>query len=340
MFLPLNAVWSIDNPSSANKKQSNNNKSILTPATIIFKLLIVWLYWDAGYGKYSDPLKGWTISPLYNALPALDTYVRHTTIARYMYALLGPVGLRYMTPTVPYVEMFGTPLCLLGSYCGGKKLVYCAIGLMCSMHFGIAATMNNTVELSLVACVAWCLFLPESVGEDLGLVSEASSSSKEEATETTKIDKHTNLNVNKTIEVMAKINQQQQDFSLLTVVQLKDKLRELNLKVGGRKQELIDRLDNHLYPDTVDGDEGDGDDDDSPTSPSDTTADTKSSSNAQPPKSSSWIQTHYKSAVLIGTFVCGSIWLEVFSDQCSQSMKHIWSTLLHNRWNVFVGAEE
>ena len=331
MFLPLDAVWSIENPSSA-KKQSDTNKSILTPATIVFKLLIVWLYWDAGYGKYSDPLKGWTTSPLYDALPALDTYVRHTTIARYMYAILGPSGLRYMTPTVPYVEMFGTPLCLLGSYLGSKKVMYGSIGLMCGMHIGIAATMNNTVELSLVACVAWCLFLPESVGEDLGLISEATISGGE-ATETTKIDKHTNMNVNKTIEVMARINQEQQDFSLLTVVQLKDKLRELNLKVGGRKQELIDRLDNHLYPNTVV--ELNGDDDPAAASSSGTV------NNEQPlESSSSWLQTHYKSAVLIGMFVCGSIWLEVFSDQCSQSMKHIWSTLLHNRWNVFVGAEE
>ncbi len=26
------------------------------------------------------------------------------------------------------------------------------------------------------------------------------------------------------------------------------------------------------------------------------------------------------------------------STQCNQSMEHIWSTLLHNRWNVFVGC--
>ena len=79
--------------------------------------------------------------------------------------------------------MFGTPLCLLGSYLCSKKLVYYgAIGLMCSMHIGIALTMNNTAELSLVACVVWCLFLPESVGEDLGLVSGDSSSGDEPTT--------------------------------------------------------------------------------------------------------------------------------------------------------------
>ena len=43
-------------------------------------------------------------------------------------------------------------------------------------------------------------------------------------------------------------SQQREDLSILTVVQLKDRLRGLNLAVGGRKQELVDRLNNHLYP--------------------------------------------------------------------------------------------
>lgn len=38
--------------------------------------------------------------------------------------------------------------------------------------------------------------------------------------------------------------------------------------------------------------------------------------------------------------ILGSIWFETMSGECNQSMKHIWSVLLHNRWNVFVGAEE
>ena len=38
--------------------------------------------------------------------------------------------------------------------------------------------------------------------------------------------------------------------------------------------------------------------------------------------------------------VAGNLWLETISRACDQSVKHIWSTLLHNRWNVFVGAEE
>ena len=48
--------------------------------------------------------------------------------------------------------------------------------------------------------------------------------------------------------------EQPQEFSHLTVVQLKEKLRELNLHVSGRKQELIDRLMNHFYPNLNDND--------------------------------------------------------------------------------------
>jgi hypothetical protein len=46
------------------------------------------------------------------------------------------------------------------------------------------------------------------------------------------------------------------------------------------------------------------------------------------------------STLAIFSFISGSVWFETMSAQCNQSMEHIWSTLLHNRWNVFVGAEE
>jgi len=78
----------------------------------VLKLLVTWIYWDAGHGKYSDPLQGWTLNA--HPLPALDTYVRHTVSARYLYGLLGPTGLRYMTPTVVYAEMFSTPIARKG----------------------------------------------------------------------------------------------------------------------------------------------------------------------------------------------------------------------------------
>jgi hypothetical protein len=45
-------------------------------------------------------------------------------------------------------------------------------------------------------------------------------------------------------------------------------------------------------------------------------------------------------SMLIISMIMGSVWFETMSGECNQSMKHIWSTLLHNRWNVFIGAEE
>jgi len=49
---------------------------------------------------------------------------------------------------------------------------------------------------------------------------------------------------------------------------------------------------------------------------------------------------HVVSTACILSIVVGNFWLETISRACDQSVKHIWSTLLHNRWNVFVGAEE
>ena len=46
------------------------------------------------------------------------------------------------------------------------------------------------------------------------------------------------------------------------------------------------------------------------------------------------------SALILIPMIAGCIWFETLSAECNQSMKHIWSTLLHNRWNVFIGAEE
>jgi len=49
---------------------------------------------------------------------------------------------------------------------------------------------------------------------------------------------------------------------------------------------------------------------------------------------------HIFSTACILSMISGSLWLETISQACDQSVKHIWSTLLHNRWNVFIGAEE
>ncbi|KAL7538891.1 hypothetical protein ACHAXR_008869 [Thalassiosira sp. AJA248-18] len=240
MFLPLDGAWAID--AKRKKKDDKSSKTFVTPATIALKILITWLYWDAGYGKYTDPLQGWS----FNAQPlsALDTYVRHTAVARYVYGLLGPEGLRYMTPTVVYAEMFCAPVALIGSFWGSKAVVYGVVMMMCSIHIGIAFTMRNTVLLSSVACAAWCIFLPESVGADLGLSSSRGS----------------------------------------------DHVAAENGKTNKRDKSFFKR--------------------------------------------------HGVSALVIGLFISGSVWFETMSAHCNQSMEHIWSTLLHNRWNVFVGAED
>jgi hypothetical protein len=136
------------------------NVHYITPATFAIKLLVIWIYLDAGLGKYNDPLGGWSYGA--QPLPALDTYARHTVPAQYLYALLQPRGLRILTPTVVYVELLSAPLALLGSYVGSARLVYTAIRLIVSLHVGIAITLRNAALLSFVACVAWCPFLPAS----------------------------------------------------------------------------------------------------------------------------------------------------------------------------------
>jgi hypothetical protein len=222
MFLPLDECFSV----TRSKKKTND--MVLSLATIALKLQITWIYLDAGSGKYMDPLGGWT----YNAdpLPALDTYARHTVAARYLYALLQPEGLRIMTPTVVYVELFSAPLALVGLFCGWTNFVYIVAGAICSLHLGIALTLNNTILLSLIACAPWAAFLPLKA---------------EEVPQTTTNKKASTAPFKKLIS--------------------------------------------HL---------------------------------------------------LILSIVAGSLWFETLSEECNQSMKHIWSTLLHNRWNVFVGAEE
>ncbi len=35
--------------------------TFVTPTTVAFKLFIARPYFDAGYGKYTDPLRGWTL---------------------------------------------------------------------------------------------------------------------------------------------------------------------------------------------------------------------------------------------------------------------------------------
>jgi len=235
MLLPLGDVWSVDSWLSSKEKKGSSSEQpsmIVSVATVALKLQIFWIYLDAGYGKFTDPLKGWTYGA--DPLPALDTYARHTIAARYLYAALGPFGLRLLTPTVVWVELGVVPMAFLGTWLGNSTLVWTAIGIIWSLHLGIAATIRNTVLLGLVANCAWCIFLPP--------IGAGSIENRNQATNT------------------------------------------------------------------------------------------RSACTA--------IRCQLPILVLVASFVAGSVWFETASNECNQSMKHIWSTLLHNRWNVFVGAEE
>jgi hypothetical protein len=50
--------------------------------------------------------------------------------------------------------------------------------------------------------------------------------------------------------------------------------------------------------------------------------------------------TSFVRNISILAIIAGSFWFEVISEECNQSMKHIWSVLMHNRWNVFISSEE
>lgn len=242
MFLPLDGAWSIDkNKRNQKKNDSNASSTIVNLATFALKVQVLWIYLDAGSGKYMDPLGGWTLNA--DPLPALDTYARHTIVARYMYSLLGPAGLRLLTPTVVYVEMFCVPIALIGSFIGNQTVVLAMIGTICSLHIGISMTVRNTVLLSSVACCAWCPFLPPL----------------------TKIPKD----------------------QIVEPKTHSDDSGETSIQYTGRTKKKT-----------------------------------------------------FLSLIIIPILVSGSIWFETMSEECNQSMKHIWSVLLHNRWNVFVGAEE
>ena len=223
------------------------------------KLLVFWIYLDAGKflkkrvgyknvilmnlvclrncaiglggGKYLDPKKGWSYSA--DPLPALDTYTRHTVGARYLYALLGPRGLRILTPTVVWVELLAAPVAFMASYFGSSGTTKFAIAMICQLHIGIALSIRNAVLLSFVACVAWFIFLP--IGWEL--------------------EHH-----------------------------------ELTRRSPSGWKGRIGR---------------------------------------------------FISIVLVGGMVGGNIWYETIGTGCSSgNLRQIWSTLLQNRWNVFIGAEE
>jgi hypothetical protein len=186
IFLPLNECYSVQSlyyrqrqnhhhhkssqPSPVPKQEksqiattttsNNNSKSdwYVSPATIAVKVLVAWIYFDAGYGKYQNT--GWSYFHT-TPLPALDTYARHTIAAQYMTTLIGgTVGWRLLTPLVVYIELLVVPLTLFGLLVDQSYIVYIAITLIVCLHLGIAAMIRNATLLSLIAITPWTLFLP------------------------------------------------------------------------------------------------------------------------------------------------------------------------------------
>ena len=227
---------------------------------------MLWIYLDAGVGKYLDPKHGWTYAA--DPLPALDTYCRHTLVAQYVYTVFGPTGLRCLTPLVVYTEILCVPLAALGTYSNRHTLVYGVIYTMCGMHFGIALTIRNSYLLSSVAACVWLLFLPPSSENN-----------------------NNNNNNNRYFQHQKKI------------------LTTNNTSNDGSGS--------------------------SSSSSATTTATTSSSMYDKVGASITFI-------LVIG-MVGGNIWFETIGAGCgsvTESSRLIWSTLLQNRWNVFIGAEE
>ena len=262
IFLPLDEKWSLD-ALTANRTASERRRPLrktavfVNPATVALKLLVFWIYLDAGSGKFLDPKKGWTYHA--DPLPALDTYARHTVFAQHLYGLLGPGGLRLMTPVVVYVELLCVPVALIGSYLGNPAVVNSAIGTICQMHLGISLSIRNSNLLSYVACCSWLVFLPMG---------------------------------------------------------WKDPDEGDHEEGGGGNRNSTNGID------AIDASK-----DGTTTSPS--------------PRSFVSRLGSLVTLLMVSAMVGGNVWFETMATGCStESLRLIWSTLLQNRWNVFIGAEE
>ena len=158
-YIHLLLLYSVFFPTSAERKpaQASSRPSSATPiasaASCVLALQLLAIYADAGYAKWSDPAKAWSI---YAPVAALDTYMRHTPIARFARALLGGSGLRLGGSAAVAVEMFAPPVAFIApSQALRRVCIFAVVGL----HAGIAMSMRNTELLSFAAIVAWVPFL-------------------------------------------------------------------------------------------------------------------------------------------------------------------------------------
>ncbi len=133
----------------------------LSPAVLPARMQILWIYLDASIGKLSDPDGGWTMSPSNGILPALDTYCRHTPVARLMYTALGPGGLGVLTPLVAYAELLAAPISVISGILNLPTLQYVSAIFLQLLHIGIGLTVVNSIELSLAACTLLFYLYPQ-----------------------------------------------------------------------------------------------------------------------------------------------------------------------------------
>ena len=108
---------------------------------------------DAGFGKLTSPDAAWSIGA---EVGALDTYLRHTPIARLARWLLGPRVLRYAGAATAWLELTIAPLAFLMPSQAARRT---CIGAAVALHLGIALTMRNTVALSAAGVTAWLPFI-------------------------------------------------------------------------------------------------------------------------------------------------------------------------------------
>lgn len=140
------------------RSYQHDNKLGMRVATALYTAQLLFIYADAGLGKYNDPNDGWGFSPVGSTLPALDTYCRHTLPARLLYTLLGPTGMAILTPIVLYTEILVPPLTIATWYMGWGRCCNTGVALMIALHLGIGLSMRNAGSLSAVASVVWLPF--------------------------------------------------------------------------------------------------------------------------------------------------------------------------------------
>ena len=160
MFLPCERAWGLDSRRTSGVPTlpaAPTSPTVATVATAIARCQLIWIYLDAGYGKVVDPEGAWSLGA---EVPALDTIMRYTPVARALRAALGLGGLRVLSASAAWAECTLPSIALGAAALHAHRLQLACVCGMCGLHVGIALCMNNAVLLSFTACVAWTIFLP------------------------------------------------------------------------------------------------------------------------------------------------------------------------------------